>query len=318
MARLQHFDLRYVNSLFRREIVADLELKKFGYEMLPRNPSSFTPFPDRRHLFLGPDQPMCHEQIAKFSARDAEKYPAYEAFLVEIADTLEPIMGMTPLNFGRLRWSDLSSYLPFILRKRGVLKRRWPDIIRLLTGSAADMLNGWFESDELKATLATDAIIGANAGPSTPGTAYVLFHHVMGECDGARGVWGYMRGGMGGLSQSIAKSCRNLGVEIFTNAQVEKIRVDRGVAVGVIIKAGAEYRAKVVVSNADPNITFNHLVGSDELPAEFIDRVRLINYDSASAKINLALSELPDFKACPGTQPGPQHRGTIHNCSDMQ
>jgi phytoene dehydrogenase-like protein len=308
----------YVNSLFRPEIVVDLELKQFGYEMLPRNPSSFTPLPDGRHLFLGPDKRMCREQIAKFSVKDAETYPAYEAFLIEIADILEPIMRMIPPNFARIRWSDLSSYLPFIFKKRAVLKRRWPHIMRLLAGSAADMLNAWFESDELKATLATDAIIGANASPTTPGTAYVLFHHVMGECDGARGVWGYMRGGMGGLSQSIAKSCRHLGVEIFTGAPVEKIQVRQGAAVGVVIEGGAEYQAKVIVSNADPNITYNRLIDSKELPVEFINQVRLINYDSASVKINLALSQLPDFKACPGIEPGPQHRGTIHICPDMQ
>jgi phytoene dehydrogenase-like protein len=307
----------YVNSLFRPEIVADLELEKFGYEMLPRNPSSFTPLPDRRHLFLGPDKRMCREQIAKFSAKDAQAYPAYEAFLVEIADILEPLMRMTPPNFGRIGWSDLYNYLPFMLKKRAGLKKRWSEIVRLLTGSAADMLDGWFESDELKATLATDAIIGTNAGPTTPGTAYVLFHHVMGECDGARGVWGYMRGGMGGLSQSIAKACRKLGVDIFTGAAVEKIQVRRGAAAGVVVAGGAEFHARVVVSNADPNVTFNHLIGSHELPAEFMANVRRINYDSASVKINLALSQLPDFSACPGVQPGPQHRGTIHICPDM-
>ncbi|HKD68649.1 MAG TPA: NAD(P)/FAD-dependent oxidoreductase [Candidatus Binataceae bacterium] len=308
----------YVNSLFRPEIVADLELKKFGYEMLPRHPSSFTPLPDGRHLFLGADQRMCREQIAKFSTKDAEAYPAYEAFLVEIADLLEPIMRMIAPNFSRLGWSDFSSYVPFMLKKRAVLKRRWPEIVRLLAGSAADMLNAWFESDELKATLATDAIIGMNASPSTPGTAYVLFHHVMGECDGARGVWGYMRGGMGGLSQSIAKACRNLGVDIFTDAPVEKVLIRRSSAVGIVIKGGAEFQAKVVISNADPNVTFNRLIGSHELPAEFIENVRLINYDSASVKINLALSQLPDFRACAGAEAGPQHRGTIHICPGMR
>jgi phytoene dehydrogenase-like protein len=308
----------YVNSLFRPEIVADLELKKFGYEMLPRNPSSFTPLLDRQHLFLGPDQRMCREQIAKFSTRDAQAFAPYEAFLVEIADILEPIMRMIPPNFTRIRWSDLSSYLPFMLKKRAVLKRRWSEIIRLLTGSASDMLKAWFESDVLKATLATDAIIGTNASPSTPGTAYVLFHHVMGECEGAHGVWGYMRGGMGGLTQSLAKSCRNLGVEVFTAAPVEKILARRGSAVGVIIKGGREFKAKVVVSNADPNITFNRLIDSHELPTEFVNAVGRINYDSASVKINLALSQLPDFRACPGIRPGPQHRGTIHICPDMQ
>lgn len=307
----------YVNSLFRPEIVAELELKKFGYEMLARSPSSFTPLPDARHLFLGPDQRMCREQIAKFSARDAETYPDYEAFLLEVAAILEPIMRMPPPDFSRLAWSDLSNYLPFMLTKRRALKKRWPDLVRLLAGSAADLLNAWFASDELKATLATDAIIGANASPSTPGTAYVLFHHVMGECDGARGVWGYMRGGMGGLTQSIAKACRSLGVKISTGAEVDKIRVQRGAAAGIILKSGQEYRARVVVSNADPNITFNRMIGRDELPAEFVNHVARINYDSASVKINLALSELPDFKACPGIAAGPQHRGTIHICPDM-
>jgi phytoene dehydrogenase-like protein len=307
----------YVNSLFRPDIVADLELRKFGYEMLPRNPSSFTPLPDGRYLLLGPDQRMCREQIAKFSARDAEAYPDYEAFLAEIGGVLEPVMRMIPLNFGRLGWSDISSYLPFVLKKRALLKRRWSEIVRLLTGSAADMLNAWFESDELKATLATDAIIGANAGPGTPGTAYILFHHVMGECEGARGVWGYMRGGMGGLTQSLAKACRKHGVEIFTGAAVEKIHVRRGAAAGVILKGGVEYQAGVVVCNADPNVTFNRLIDSRELPGEFLSKVRLINYDSASIKINLALSQLPDFVACPGLDPGPQHRGTIHICPDM-
>jgi phytoene dehydrogenase-like protein len=307
----------YVNSLFRPEIVDDLELKRFGYEMLPRNPSSFTPLPDGRHFFLGPDRRMCLGQIAKFSTRDAQAYPAYEAFLLEIAAILEPLMRMTPPDFSRIRWSELSSYIPYLLKKRGVLKNRWSDVLRLLTGSAADMLNAWFESNELKATLATDAVIGANASPSTPGTAYVLFHHVMGECDGARGVWGYMRGGMGGLTQSIAKSCRSLGVDIFTGAEVEKIRIDRGAAAGIVIKGGADFQARVVVSNATADITFNRLTDRNELPADFLSNVSRINYDSASVKINLALSQLPDFKACPGSEPGPQHRGTIHICPDL-
>jgi len=127
----------------------------------------------------------------------------------------------------------------------------------------------------------------------------------MGECEGVRGVWGYMRGGMGGVTQSLAKSCRNLRVEVLTAAPVEKILVRRGSAVGVIIKGGREFKAKVVVSNADPNITFNRLIDSRELPTEFVNAVSRINYDSASVKINLALSQLPDFRACPGIRPGP-------------
>lgn len=310
--------LSYVNSLFRPEIVQELELKKYGYEMLPRSPSSFTPFPDGRHLMLGPDQKMNLEQISKFSKKDAENYPKYEAALTEIAEILEPLMTMVPLNPSKMAFSDLATYGKFGFQNRGILKDRWHEIMRFMTGSATDLLNEWFESDELKSTLATDAVIGSNAGPSSPGTAYILFHHVMGECNGVRGVWGYMRGGMGGLTQSLAKSCQALGVDIFTDSGVERILVRDGKVEGVVAKGGREFMAKVIVSNADPNVTFNKLIEEKELPSEFLRNVRRISYDSASVKINVALSELPDFKACPGVTAGPQHRGTIHIAPTMQ
>jgi phytoene dehydrogenase-like protein len=310
--------LSYVNSLFRPEIVRDLDLKSHGYEMLPRDPSSFTPFPDGRYLLLGPDKQLCHDQIAKFSRKDADAYPKYEERLSEIAEILEPMMTMTPLDPGKIRFGDLWEYGKLGFKNRSRLKKSWSEALRLLTGSGSDLLNHWFESEQLKVTLATDAVIGANASPSLPGTAYVLFHHVMGECNGVRGVWGYMRGGMGGLSQSIAGSCRAMGVEILTDSPVEKILVRDGLVQGVVARNGREYTAKVVVSGADPNVTFNKLMDAKDLPAEFLSDVRRINYDSASIKINLALSELPDFVACPGKEPGPQHRGTIHICPDMQ
>ena len=309
--------LSYVNSLFRPEIVRDFDLPKYGYEMLPREPSSFTPFLDGRHLLLGPDKKMCYDQIAKFSKKDAENYPKYEAAMTEIAEVLEPMMTMVPINPSKMSFSDIASYGKFGFKNRRLLKEKWPDIMRFMTGSATDMLNDWFESDELKATLATDAVIGANAGPSTPGTAYILFHHVMGECNGVRGVWGYMRGGMGGLTQSLAKSCKALGVEIKTGAGIEQILVKDGAAVGVVAKGGREYRAKVVISNADPHITFNKLVDAKELPEEFLRNIKRISYDSASVKINLALSEVPNFTAFPGVTAGPQHRGTIHIAPSM-
>lgn len=308
----------YVNSLFRPEIVRDLQLKSRGFEMLPRNPSSFTPFPDSRYLLLGPDKALVQREIAKFSGRDAEKYPRYEAFLEEIAEVLEPLMSMVPPNPGRLTFTDFTAYGEFGLKHRATLKHKWAEIVRLLTGSGTDLLNSWFESEQLKVTLATDAIIGANASPSLPGTAYILFHHVMGECDGVRGVWGYMRGGMGELSQSLARACRDFGAEIFLSTPVEQIIVHDGRATNVVVRGGREYSAKIVASAVDPNITFNRLVDSRALPVDFITNVRHINYDSASVKINLALSELPDFKACPGVSAGPQHRGTIHICPDLQ
>jgi phytoene dehydrogenase-like protein len=310
--------LSYVNSLFRPEIVRDLKLADYGYEMLPRDPSSFTPFPDGRYLLLGPDRKLCQDQIAKFSKKDAEAYPKYEAYLTEIAEILEPMLTMAPLDPSKLRFSDLLSYGSLGLKNHSKIRKSWSELVRLMTGSARDLLDNWFESEELKVTLATDAVIGANAGPSLPGTSYVLFHHVMGECNGVRGVWGYMRGGMGGITQSLAKSCQAMGVDIFTDSPAERITVRDGRVTGVIAQGGREYSARVVVSGADPNVTFNKLMDARDLPAEFLHDVRRINYDSATVKINLALSELPDFLACPGKEAGPQHRGTIHICPDMQ
>ena len=165
--------LSYVNSLFRPEIVRDLELAKYGYEMLPRSPSSFTPYPDGRYLLLGPDKQLCHDQIAKFSKKDAAAYPKYEAALEEISAVLEPMMTMVPPNPSSISLGELLKYGSFGLKNRKLLKDRWPEIMRFMTGSATDMLNEWFESDQLKSTLATDAIIGANASPATPGTAYI-------------------------------------------------------------------------------------------------------------------------------------------------
>lgn len=308
--------LSYVNSLFRPEIVRDLELRRHGFEMLPRSPSSFTPLPDGRHLLMGPDKELCRREIAKFSAKDAEAYPRYEEALDEVSRILEPLLTKTPLDPGKAGLGELLEYGGFAFGHRALLKERWPELVRFMTGSAADLLDRWFESDALKATLATDAVIGANAGPSTPGTAYVLFHHVMGECNGVRGVWGYMRGGMGGLSLSLAGACRAYGVDILTEAPVERVLVEDGRAAGVVV-SGREVRAPVVVSNADLNVTFNRLVEARHLPPEFRAEVARISYDSASVKINVALAELPDFTACPGKAPGPQHRGTIHIAPSM-
>ena len=200
----------YVNSLLRPEIIRDLELKRHGFEMLPRSPSSFTPFPDGRSLLLGPDKEMTHREIAKFSAKDAEALPRYEAMLERVADFLEPTLVMTPPNPWSLRPSNLLQ-----LAKLGLefvkLGYDGQKAVEILTGAATPILDRWFESEQLKVTLATDAIIGAMASPSMPGTAYVLFHHVMGECDGVRGVWGYVRGGMGGISNAIAAAARESG-----------------------------------------------------------------------------------------------------------
>ncbi len=307
----------YVNSLLRPEIIRDLELKRHGFEMLPRSPSSFTPFPDGRSLMLGPDKEMTRREVSKFSAKDADALPSYEAMLERVADFLEPTLMMTPPNPWSLRPGNLLQLAKLGL---GFLKlgHDGQKAVEILTGAATPILDRWFESEQLKVTLATDAIIGAMASPSMPGTAYVLFHHVMGECDGVRGVWGYVRGGMGGISNAIASAAREKGAEIRTNAEVVKILVKDGAAQGVALRDGTEIQATRVASGADANVTFLKLMSNGDLPADFVDAVRHIDYASASCKINIALSELPDFTALPGTAPGPQHRGTIHISPTME
>ena len=303
----------YVNSLFRPEIIRDLELKRHGFEMLPRSPSSFTPFPDGRYLLMGPDKEMTHREVAKFSKKDAEALPKYEAMLERVADFLEPTLVQTPPNPWSLAPGNLLQLarLGLAFRKLGTDGQK---AIEILTGAANPILDRWFESEEVKATVATDAIIGAFATPSMPGTAYVLFHHVMGECDGVRGVWGYVRGGMGGLSNAIAAAAREKGAEIRVNAHVSRILVKDGRATGVVLADGTELRARKVISGVDANVTFLKLMDTRELPAEFADSIRHLDYASGSCKVNLALSEVPDFTCLRGNTPGPQHHGTIHLC----
>ena len=307
----------YVNSLLRPRIIRELELKRFGFEMLPRNPSSFSPFPDGRSLMLGPDADFTRSEIAKFSRRDAESYPRYERMLERVADFIEPTLEMTPPDPWARRPRDLMTMAKL---GWGFLKlgREGARAIEILTGAATPILDRWFESDQVKATLATDAVIGAFASPSMPGTAYVLFHHVMGECDGARGVWGYVRGGMGGISNALAGSARAHGAEVRTSAPVTRILVKDGRATGVVLEDGTELTASRVISNADANVTFLNLLDPSLLPPDFVEEVRRIDYASPSVKINVALSELPNFTAWPGTEAGPQHRGTIHIAPSME
>jgi len=305
----------YVNSLFRKEIVRDLKLAEHGFAVLERNPSSFTPFPDGRHLFLGPDGAANRREIAKFSVRDAENYPKYEAMLERVADVIEPTLLMRPPNLLRPGLRDLWR----VFRLGRAFQKMGPgmgEAIEVLTGPARTILDRWFESEEVKATLATDAVIGAMASPTMPGTAYVLFHHVMGETNGKRGVWAYVKGGMGGLTQALASAAKGYGADIRVNADVRRIDVQGGAVTGVTLADGQEIRARVVASNADANVTFNKLIDNRLLPPAFAEAVNRIDYSSASLKINVALSELPDFTACPGG-PGPQHRGTIHVCPDQ-
>lgn len=314
----------YVVSLLLPEIERELELARHGYRVLPRNPSSFTPLQDGRYLLMGADAELNRREIAKFSARDAQAYPAYEARLTRIAEVLEPVLMQTAPELLPLpaswRRRGLRQRLRSLLGARalyralGRLGEELPEALELLTGPAMPILDRWFESPELKGTLATDAIIGSFAPPSAPGTGYVLLHHVMGLAGGARGVWGYVQGGMGALSGAMAAAARAAGAEIRCEAPVAQILVEGGRASGVRLASGERLAARRVLSNATADLTFRKLLAPAALPPRFREAVARIDYASASLKINLALSELPDFSCLPnaGGEAGPQHRGTIH------
>jgi phytoene dehydrogenase-like protein len=306
----------YVNSLFRPEIIADLRLREYGFEAIERNPASFSPFLDGRYLMLGSGVARDVEEIAKFSKRDAESYPEYEAMLERVASVVEPTLIRIPPN---LIHPTLGQLLEAGKMGRA-LQRLGPgmgEAIEVLTGAARPILDRWFESEELKGTIATDAIIGAFMAPSMPGTAYVLFHHVMGETNGKRGVWSYVRGGMGGLTQALAAAARDLGVEIRTEAEVAKILTRGDRVTGVALTNGDEFRARRVASGVDCHLTFERLLDSRALPPEFAAAIARISYSSASCKINVALERLPSFTSLPGHEPGPQHFGTVHLCPDQ-
>ena len=312
----------YVISLFQMAILRELRLPQYGLEILPRTPSSFTPLPDGRSLTLGPDAALAEREISKFSGRDAAAYPRYNALLERIAATLEPALNETapdplplPEHWRKIGMGKRIRDGKKLWKLHGAMKALGPDLpeaVEILTGAARPILERWFESEILKATLATDAIIGAFTGISSPGSAYVLLHHVMGEAGGARGVWGYVRGGMGGLSTALEKACRDMGVEIRRESPVHAIHTDRHGACGVGLEDGTQLEARVVASSVDAHVTFEKLLDPQVLPEEFRTAVSRIDYSSASAKINLALAEPPQFTALPGNGVMPHHHGTMH------
>ncbi len=290
----------------------ELALERRGLRLLRRQPSSFTPLPDGRSLLLGGGAASDRDSIRAFSARDAERYPAYEAFLDRTARALEPLLDAPPPDLPKVGRADLPPLARALWRARR-LGRELPRSVALLLGAARPALESWFESEPLRATLATDAVIGAWASPSTPGTGYVLFHHVMGETGGARGVWAYVEGGMGRLSEALAEAARESGAEIRTEAPVRSIAVAGGRANGVVLEDGTHLESRLVISNADPHRTFLGLVGESSLPEEFVDQVRSLDFRSPSVKINLALDRLPVFRGtADGREPRPHHSGTIH------
>lgn len=312
----------YVISLFQTHIIRELRLKEYGLKILPRSPSSFTPLPDGRSLTMGPEPGLNHREISKFSLKDAAAYPRYEALLERIAATLEPALSEAAPDALPLpdEWRKIGLGKKLrdgrkLLKLYNAVKDLGADLpatVEILTGAARPILERWFESEVLKATLATDAIIGAFTSISSPGSAYVLLHHVMGEAGGARGVWGYVQGGMGQLSEAIAAACVDMGVEIRREAPVHSIQTDSRGTCGVGLEDGSQLSARCVASSVDAHLTFEKLLSPDVLPEEFREAVAKIDYSSASAKVNVALGEPPQFTSLPSTGVAPHHHGTMH------
>src|SRR5581483_8302911 len=237
----------YLCSLLQPRIGKDLELERFGYQVDAKDPAFFSPFPDGRCLLMWQNRQKTLEEIGRFSRRDAEVYPKYEEHLERLARFLEPLLLTAPPNLPPRGGGDVIDYLRLAGRLRKLGSADIAALAKIFTQSAAEFLDEWFESDELKVTLATDGVIGANGGPMSPGTAYVLLHHCMGGVGGVRGLWGFVRGGMGSLTQALAQSAQAHGAEVRTTADVACINVRDGRATGVTLRDGTDVSASIVV-----------------------------------------------------------------------
>ncbi|MCW5967201.1 MAG: NAD(P)/FAD-dependent oxidoreductase [Blastocatellales bacterium] len=309
--------LSYLCSLLQPRIIRELDLVRHGFHIYPKDPTFFTVFPDGRHILFWGDERKTAQEISKFSTRDAAEYVRYETDLAQLSSWVEALLLRTPPNLIRRTLGDLTEFVRLGLRTLKLGDEGLVRLVKVMTQSARDFLDERFESPEIKTTLATDGVIGAQGGPSTPGTAYVLLHHVMGSATGQRGVWGFIRGGMGAISDSIASAATAAGAIIRTNAAVERILTVNGRAVGVVLDSGEEIAARAVVSNADPKRTFLKLLQPGDLETEFREAVEKIRCTGSSVKINLALDALPQFTAYPTRGPGAPHRTTIHVCPSM-
>ncbi len=298
----------YTVSLLNPRVITDMELAAHGLRILNRPISNFFPFPDGRYLKLGNDLASTQAEFRKFSEADAERLPAFYDRLDKVADILRDISLKTPPNPEKglgAAFTTASQLLP-IVRGDAQLHQ---DVLDLFTKSARGFLDAWFESDAVKASFGFDSIVGNYASPDTPGSAYVLLHHVFGEANGVKGAWGHAVGGMGAITGAMRKACEKAGVEISTDTAVKSLRVKDGEATGVILESGEEIAAARVASNVNPKLLYGRLAPREALDPEFRRRMEGWRCASGTLRMNVALSELPDFTALPGA--GEHHRAGI-------
>src|SRR5437016_4349855 len=298
----------YVVSLLRPEIIRELDLPRHGLEILPLD-GTFTPMPSGDYLWRVNDHAKTIREIRRHSRVDAEAYEEFSKMMVPMCRFVKPILSMIPPDPTTLNPRDLKQLHFLLQRFRELSSDERYTLVQLMTMSAADFLDQWFETDALKATMSASGIIGTFLGVRSPGTAYVLLHHYMGEIDGAFRAWGFARGGTGAISNAIARAAREAGVEIRTQSPIVRIPVKNGEATGVVLADGEEVRGAVISSSVDPNQTFLKMIEPGELPEEFLEEVRRYKFRGSSGKVNLALDALPDFKCLPGA--GAHLRGAI-------
>ncbi|KAG8135759.1 hypothetical protein E2320_008751 [Naja naja] len=290
----------YLLSLLRPQIYTELELKKHGLKVLLRDPYSFTPILEDsqgeevpRSLLLGNNMAETQKQIAQFSLKDAQAFPKYEEFMNRLVTAIDPLLDTCPMDVAALTQGSLRQRFRALVGLRALyragfaLGKQLPQYYEVLTAPISKILDFWFESEPLKATLATDAVIGAMAGPHTPGSGYVLLHHVMGGVEECKGAWGYVSGGMGALSGCLARAATTLGAEIFTDKAVSQILLSSDKKIqGVCLQDGTEVKSRLVLSNASPRHTFLELTSQEDLPLEFVQRISQFDTRSPVTKIN--------------------------------
>ncbi len=298
----------YVVSLLRPEIIRELDLPRHGLEILPLD-GTFTPMENGDYLWRVNDHAKTRREIARHSKIDAEAYEEYGKAMVQMGRFVKPILSMTPPDPTSLDPRGLWELLKIGRRFQKLRPEDQQNQVQLMTMSAVDFLDRWFETDVLKATMAASGIIGTFLGVRSPGTAYVLLHHYMGEIDGAFRSWGFARGGTGAISEAIGAAAREAGVEIRTEAPIAQIRVRAGRATGVVLENGEEIDAAVVSSSVDPHLTFLKMIGRKELPDDFVEDLERYKFRGSSGKVNLALDGLPEFRSLPGA--GQHLRGAI-------